>query len=113
MSRSGHRDTTVRFAPAMTRTLRSAMNPLMLQAVWTATWRLPVRDAVTFAMSVSVPAPTEIISRSWPTSATARSTVSSSARTVPVPSWMTGQSPSCAASRSTTGPAGVRTGRRR
>ena len=39
-----------------------------------------------------------------PTSATARSTVSSSARTVPVPSWTTGQ-PSCSASRSTTGPA--------
>ena len=36
------------------------MKPLMLQAVWTATWRLPVRCAVTFAMSVSVPAPTEI-----------------------------------------------------
>ena len=47
----------------MTSTLRSAMNPLMLQAVWTATWRLPVRCAVTFAMSVSVPAPTEISSR--------------------------------------------------
>ena len=64
MSTSGHRDTTVRFAPAMTSTLRSAMKPLMLQAVWTATWRLPVRCAVTFAMSVSVPAPTEISSRS-------------------------------------------------
>ena len=65
-STSGHRDTTVRFAPAMTRTLRSAMKPLMLQAVWTATWRLPVRCAVTFAMSVSVPAPTEISNRSAP-----------------------------------------------
>ena len=61
---SGHRETTVRLAPAMTSTLRSAMKPLMLQAVWTATWRLPVRCAVTFAMSVSVPAPTEISSRS-------------------------------------------------
>ena len=46
----------------------------------------PVRCAVTFAMSVSVPAPTEISSRSEPTWFTARSTVSSSARTVPVPS---------------------------